>query len=771
MKKWIVLIAFIVLSACSSAESTYIPKSTDVPKGESTIVTNADDNGPGTLRQALLDANPGDTIEFDTSVFPIDQPNVIYVQSQLPFHQGNLTLDASQAGVILDGSEFSDGSYSVIQIHLSNITIRGFQLRNFPGNAIYIDTGQNNLIIDNVIGACAYGITLGGPETSDNIVTGNYIGVLADGITPFPNRNTGISVGEGAYDNQIGPDNVIAFNDQFGIIVQDPNSIGNTIVQNSIHDNGWGGISLIDSNNNLSAPTIIDFDLGTGTLSGTACANCIVELFSDNGHQGETIEGQAKADDNGEFVFEKNTSFTGPFLTATATDSDGNSSAFSQRTFGLMSSSTLQDGNSLNKTEIVLKPYQELLDNRIGHLNPIRVQGESTCPLVEENGRFQEFLEWGSKWMSTGIDERELYMPRGDGWHSRSEVTEYQDCTVNLLIENGVTIVNTLNYWDENLHAEKWPDYGDEEDIQRFLEHNRLLVRHFKGRIQYYEILSEQHAYVEVEDYINFLRQVIPVIHEEDPEAKIVVGGVTGVTGPDMRGYLFEILRSDIMPLVDAIAIHPMYGTSPQYDEREYYYYYPTFIQEIKDIATAHGFSGVYMASEMQWGTPSIPTPDVPWLYTYTVAAKYYARGIVMNLGMDVWAGFGGVQSERETVATNPFIIRTIRNLSEVMAGTEAIEFPIEIINEYTNIKSYSFSLPNDEELIVLWSDGVAVDHDPGIPSTLIIPDHAGQKATGIDVLFGFEQELITSNENGDLVISGFLLLDYPIFIRLSNSD
>ena len=92
---------------------------------------------------------------------------------------------------------------------------------------------------------------------------------------------------------------MIAFNDQFGILFRDSNNLGNTIIQNSIHDNGWGGISLFESNNNLSAPIIIDFDLDAGTLAGTTCADCTVEIFSDNSNQGAIYEGQTKADENG----------------------------------------------------------------------------------------------------------------------------------------------------------------------------------------------------------------------------------------------------------------------------------------------------------------------------------------------------------------------------------------------------------------------------------------------------------------------------------------
>ena len=473
------------------------------------------------------------------------------------------------------------------------------------------------------------------------------------------------------------------------------------------------------------------------------------------------------------FTFSNNTAFTGPYLTTIATDIDGNSSDFSQRSVGLRGLSILQEGNNLPKTKIVTTPYEDLADNRIGHLNPVAPEGDGSCPPLKDNNRLLEHLEWGTKWLFTGLDIRELdrSVSSDTYWYSSSEFNEYQECTISLLVENGVTLVNSLNYWDEILHAENQPDYGDEEEVQRFLEHNRFLVNHFKGRIQYYEILNEPNNYVEVEDYINLVRQVIPVIREEDPEAKIVVGSVTLIKDKDNRDYLFEILRSDIMPLVDAIAIHPMWGESPQYDEtKEYYYYYPSLVQEIKDTATAHGFGGDYIAKEMTW--PTLGNPSGLWVYTYTVAAKYYSRGIVMNLGMNVIAGFTNVINESDTDSEypvgTPFISRSIRNLSDVLAGAEAIDLPIEILSEFNNIKSYSFFLPNDEILIALWADGVAVDHDSGIPSTLIIPDNAGQMATGIDVLFSFAQELVSSNENGDLVISDFLLKDYPIFIRLS---
>ena len=81
---------------------------TPAPQGRTLLVTNADDSGPGTLRQALQDAQNGDTITFDPAIFPPDAPVTIFIASELPhIRQGNLTIDASNAGVILDGSNIT----------------------------------------------------------------------------------------------------------------------------------------------------------------------------------------------------------------------------------------------------------------------------------------------------------------------------------------------------------------------------------------------------------------------------------------------------------------------------------------------------------------------------------------------------------------------------------------------------------------------------------------------------------------------------------------
>ena len=80
----------------------------------------------------------------------------------------------------------------------------------------------------------------------------------------------------------------------------------------------------------------------------------------------------------------------------------------------------------------------------------------------------------------------------------------------------------------------------------------------------------------------------------------------------------------------------------------------------------------------------------------------------------------------------------------------------------------FTFTGSDGSKLIALWTDGVAVNVGPGISSTITIPGFADWEATGIDVLNGFEQELISTNENANLTIHDLLVKDYPIIIRLS---
>jgi hypothetical protein len=67
----------------------------------------------------------------------------------------------------------------------------------------------------------------------------------------------------------------------------------------------------------------------------------------------------------------------------------------------------------------------------------------------------------------------------------------------------------------------------------------------------------------------------------------------------------------------------------------------------------------------------------------------------------------------------------------------------------------------------MMWVNGVAEDEDEGDFVTLKFQGSDAKHAQLIDVLNGFEQELIVENVNGDLFIRDILIKDYPLIIRL----
>ena len=343
------------------------------------------------------------------------------------------------------------------------------------------------------------------------------------------------------------------------------------------------------------------------------------------------------------------------------------------------------------------------------------------------------------------------------------------DAVFTRMADNGLTITYKLTFWDKETYPGgeglPCPRFKTQAEIDNYLEFVRFIVQHLKDRVDYFEIWNEPDVtslctkWIEVDDYINLVKRTVPVIREEYPEAKIVVGAVSGIRVSDAYEYLLTLLESDIMPLVDVVSWHPFYGESPEYEElRDYWYAYPSTVQQIKDVASAHGFDGEYQVDELTWWTTGTAPPDQPWEYSPTVAAKYASRGIVMHLGMDI------------AVSGHRGAGNTLYNLCTVMAGAEPPPLPVQIQTTVTNTVSYTFSLPNDDHLIALWTDGVAVDYDPGITTTLTFSGLADLSVIGIDVLHGFEQPVIASEEDGNLVIRDLLVKDYPIILRLSST-
>ena len=145
-------------------------------KATTVVITSTADNGPGTLREALLNLQRSTTITFDEDAFPADNPARILLESPLPdINEHYLIIDASNAGVILDGSKLSEGNG--LNIYSAYDTIMGLEVVSFPGNGIVVYDSST----DTQIGGSRNVGT--GPVGQGNLVSGNgFFGILNSGL-------------------------------------------------------------------------------------------------------------------------------------------------------------------------------------------------------------------------------------------------------------------------------------------------------------------------------------------------------------------------------------------------------------------------------------------------------------------------------------------------------------------------------------------------------------------------------------------------------------
>jgi len=218
----------------------------------SLVVTNTFDAGTGSLRKALQDAQPADTITFDDTVFNLtnsDAATVINVLSELPaLDDGGVTIDASTTRVSINGS--GAGSARGLRIISSSNVVRGLSIVGFARSGISISGGAKTNTIGGsratgtgpngqglrIANCGTFGIEISGSGTDGNAVKGCWIGLDSSGLAAQPNL-AGILVSGAATNNVIGGSgageiNAISGNSFEGVTFSDVGTDGNSIVNN-----------------------------------------------------------------------------------------------------------------------------------------------------------------------------------------------------------------------------------------------------------------------------------------------------------------------------------------------------------------------------------------------------------------------------------------------------------------------------------------------------------------------------------------------------------
>jgi len=227
--------------------------------------------------------------------------------------------------------QFEASDANVVSGNIIGPNVNGVSAGMTSGTNVQVTGGADNNVVGpgNVVSGGTFGVLIEAGDTTGNVVKGNLIGTNLVGTAAVPNTASGVAVTGGAAGNTVGgiapgDGNTIAFNGFNGVLV----SIGieNRVRGNSVHDNADIEINN-DSGGNFEIPPPVVNAAGSNAVGGTACANCEVDIFSDGAFDAEVYEGSVTANGSGQWVIY--TSIVGPNVTATNTDSTGNTSELS----------------------------------------------------------------------------------------------------------------------------------------------------------------------------------------------------------------------------------------------------------------------------------------------------------------------------------------------------------------------------------------------------------------------------------------------------------
>jgi parallel beta-helix repeat protein len=256
-------------------------------------VSNTNDSGPGSLRQAILSANQNtgfvDTIAFS---IPNAGPHRIQLQSGLPQVTDSVVIDGTtQPGyngaplIEIDGT--NAGQAIGVFLASGNNLVRGLSIHSFFYAAIQVETGNGNRIEANYLGMRADGTTsapsccgvyvrtadnvIGGTTPgAGNLISGNGNGIILIGATATRNRVEGNLIGTNGAGNAVVPGTGSAISMQAGA---KENIIGGTTAAaaNVVVGAGFAGVNI--DNQQSTGNVVLGNYIGTNQQSAAGLGN------------------------------------------------------------------------------------------------------------------------------------------------------------------------------------------------------------------------------------------------------------------------------------------------------------------------------------------------------------------------------------------------------------------------------------------------------------------------------------------------------------------
>ena len=272
------------------------------------VVTNTNDSGAGSFRQAILNAN-ADTLESAVTFnIPGPGPHVIQPTGILPVIGSNIVIDGySQPGstpntnpidqpnnadirIVIDGSNFGPPGISGLFLDGGNSVVRGIAVGNYPRNGIQV-------------------------QSNNNAVVGCYVGIDPDGVSDIGNSN-GVLISVDDMNNRVGGSdpqdyNVITHNSGTGIFLHvnsrgsviQGNFIGLTAGGQSAPGNGGNGVHANSSNTSVIGGTSpSERNVISGNLNGVDVFDTD-SLTIDGNRIGTAIDGSGSLGNTNEGIF------------------------------------------------------------------------------------------------------------------------------------------------------------------------------------------------------------------------------------------------------------------------------------------------------------------------------------------------------------------------------------------------------------------------------------------------------------------------------------
>jgi hypothetical protein len=423
-------------------------------------------------------------------------------------------------------------------------------------------------------------------------------------------------------------------------------------------------------------------------------------------------------------------------------------------------------------------------------------------------------VDLGLKWVRVGYHDDPV------NWHwvekekGKLEIDPEADSAITYLVRRGIDIDFVLAFGNRlytmpdpvRRLPQLWEWYFENprppttpEALEAWERYVRFVVRHFRGRVKVFEIWNEWNIpdywgdQPDVGHYVTLARRTIPIIRDECPEARVMLGSVAGVAY-GMSRWTAEELRSqekddpflraaaELAGEVDIIGWHPFYQTDP---EHEFVKSYPDDIRAFKAWAARQGFRGGFSASEWTYAA-NYPPPTPPnWWGDFQCTeldkAKYIARFSVLHTALDIdsffcetWSNYypldltllrRGFSGSPVSVQQPQAAYYVMRNLATALEELRPADFECRIEGETSKIELYKLAR-SGERVVALWIPGRADDDFRPLPLQIEIAGDY-RSVWGYDCLNGVLQELSAEKTANGVRIGGVLIKDYPTLIRL----